>query len=314
MDSRTPLAPPSPAPALCVLGEALIDCVEQSDGSLVPLQGGSPFNLARAAARAGARVGYLPPFSSDRFGQRLRQTAEQDGVQVCSPDSACPTSLAMVTVQDGQPSYSFYREGVADRDWQPDALIERLRAGPAGVLHTGSLAIMPPDDGRVLEVVQAARALGWTISLDINLRPRVARDLEAYRASVWTLIRAADWVKASEEDWTLLTGGVLSPDRPEPALQALQELGVRHVALTFGAQGACLQVDAARAQAAAPTVDVVDTVGAGDTFWGWCLAAWMRHGPAAAGQVHTTLQHALRAAAINCSRRGCQPPWAHELG
>jgi fructokinase len=85
------------------------------------------------------------------------------------------------------------------------------------------------------------------------------------------------------------------------------------VALTFGADGAWLQVDGHRASQAAPAVTVVDTVGAGDTFWGNCLADWALAPDAAAERVATTLKQAMRAAAINCTRAGCQPPTTADL-
>lgn len=89
--------------------------------------------------------------------------------------------------------------------------------------------------------------------------------------------------------------------------------GCTRVALTFGAQGAYLQVGKAQAQAVAPVVEVKDTVGAGDTFWGSCLADWVLHNTfknnsLAEERASQTLQRALVAAAINCSRVGCQPP------
>jgi fructokinase len=67
------------------------------------------------------------------------------------------------------------------------------------------------------------------------------------------------------------------------------------------------------AQDTAPVVRVVDTVGAGDTFWGNCLADWTLQGPGAAARVGDTLKNAMRAAAINCTRAGCQPPTQAEL-
>ena len=60
-------------------------------------------------------------------------------------------------------------------------------------------------------------------------------------------------------------------------------------------------------------VQVVDTVGAGDTFWGTCLAEWARNESQAAAALPVTLARALRAAAINCERKGCQPPTREEL-
>ena len=117
--------------AIAVLGEALMDCMAQSDGSLVPLQGGSPYNMARAAALRGAQVSYLNPLSTDTFGQGLARTLQADGVRVDGGSSNRPTSLAVVQVIHGQPSYGFYREGIADRDYTVEAIVERLRGLPA---------------------------------------------------------------------------------------------------------------------------------------------------------------------------------------
>ena len=109
--------PAAGALSIRVLGEALMDCVAQPDGSLRPLMGGSPFNLARAAALRGASVAYLNPLSTDLFGQQMQAQLTQDGVQLPGGHSPRPTSLAVVQIHDGQPSYGFYREGIADRDY-----------------------------------------------------------------------------------------------------------------------------------------------------------------------------------------------------
>jgi len=120
-----PLKPMTPP--IFVLGEALMDCIAQPDGQLRPLMGGSPFNMARAAALRGAEVGYLNPLSTDRFGVQLREQLARDGVKPGLPDSSQPTSLAVVQVTNGQPSYGFYREGIADRDYTPDQILNTLR-------------------------------------------------------------------------------------------------------------------------------------------------------------------------------------------
>jgi hypothetical protein len=70
-----------------VLGEALMDCVAQPDGRLLPLLGGSPYNMARAAARRGASVAYLNPLSTDRFGEQLGALLREDGVRTLGASS-----------------------------------------------------------------------------------------------------------------------------------------------------------------------------------------------------------------------------------
>ncbi len=296
-----------------VLGEALMDCIAQPDGSLLPHLGGSPYNLALATALQGASVGFIAPFSTDTFGQALLDHLQANHARSLLPRSALPTSLAVVQVKDGQPSYGFYRENVADRDYQVADVVALLEASPPGVLHTGSLMAMPPEHHKVLQVIAAAKRLGWTISVDVNLRPRVATDLSAYLQAVREVAALADWLKASDEDLVLLGFSDVSSTNASSLAAHWIAQGCSRMALTFGAQGAYLQVGSAHAQAVAPVVDVKDTVGAGDTFWGSCLADWVLSGSLlqinlAAQCVDQTLHRALVAAAINCSRVGCQPP------
>ena len=299
--------------AIYVLGEALMDCLAQPDGSLRPLMGGSPFNMARAAALRGAEVHYTNPFSTDAFGQRMAAQLQHDGVHTLSAPSRLPTSLAVVQIDNGQPSYGFYREGIADRDYTPARMLALLEGLPPGIFHTGSLLLVPPEHHKTLEILKALKARGWTISVDANLRPKLADDLPAYVDAVRQVLALADWLKASDEDLEWL--GYAHPSRSSaPALAAqLAAPGARRIALTFGAQGAWLSVDGQQAQADVPQVQVADTVGAGDTFWGNCVADWAMTPANAADRVASTLQSAMRAAAINCTRQGCQPPTRAEL-
>jgi len=301
-----------------VLGEALMDCMAQSDGSLVPHLGGSPYNLALASALQGPSVGFIAPLSTDAFGQALLDHLQANHVRSLLPRSTLPTSLAVVQVTDGQPSYGFYRENVADRDYSVAEVVALLEASPAGVLHTGSLMAMPPEHIKVLQIIAAAKRLGWTISVDVNLRPRVATDVPAYLRAVREVAAQADWLKASDEDLELLGFSSVSMANASSLTAHWMTQGCSRVALTFGAQGAFLQVGDVYAQGAAPAVDVKDTVGAGDTFWGSCLADWVLSGSLhqtdiAKRRITHTLHRALVAAALNCSRVGCQPPDAATL-
>ncbi len=297
---------------IVVLGEALMDCIAQPDGRLLPLQGGSPYNMARAAALRGARVTFLNPISTDWFGQGLSDRLRQDGVALGLPPSPKPTSLAVVQLRDGQPSYGFYREGIADRDYTVQGVLDTLLGREPGILHTGSLLLIPPEHEKVLAILDGARALGWTISVDVNLRPVVAPDLPLYVQAVQKVIECAHWLKASDEDLlTLGLGHASLAQAPELARQ-LHAQGVERLALTFGGDGAWLSMDGVHAQSAVPPVQVADTVGAGDTFWGNCLADWALDSSPAAQRIDQTLQLAMAAAAINCTRQGCQPPTSAE--
>jgi fructokinase len=299
--------------SIVVLGEALMDCVAQPDGSLRPLMGGSPFNMARAAALRGANVAYLNPLSSDNFGQQLQAQLAQDAVQLLLPPSPLPTSLAVVQVTHGQPSYGFYREGIADRDYQVEQVLQVLKSRAPGILHTGSLLLVPPEHEKVVEVLRGAKLLGWTLSVDVNLRPKLATNLAQYVLAVKEVAALADWLKASDEDLEIL--GFTNPTRANATHIAnhFMAQGASRVALTFGGNGAWLAVDGADAEQDVPAVTLVDSVGAGDTFWGNCLGDWALQPQGAAERVATTLREAMRAAAINCTRAGCQPPTYAEV-
>ena len=275
--------------------------------------GGSPFNLARAAALRGARVGFLNPLSTDLFGQQMHAQLAADGVEMLMPVSQMPTSLAVVQISQGQPSYGFYREGIADRDYTPTQVLAQLATTSPGVLHTGSLLLVPPEHEKVLAVLRGAKALGWTVSVDVNLRPKLAANLAAYVAAVRHITALADWIKASDED--LETLGVAQPERANAAAiaQTFAAQGASRVALTFGAQGAYLVVDGHSAEQDVPPVTLVDSVGAGDTFWGNCLGDWVLQPSGAAHRVAATLRQAMCAAAVNCTRSGCQPPRHQEV-
>lgn len=312
-------------PPIVVLGEALMDCIAIAApaaqppalaGAFKPHLGGSPYNVARAIAKQQGDVWFLNPLSTDDFGQQLAQQHAQEGVNAGLPRNPHPTSLAMVSFVDGQPSYQFYREGVADRAFGcEDALAFLAQFPKAGVLHTGSLALVPPEAEKTLAIVHAAKSLGWTISIDVNVRVRLAKNLDEYRSTLHSFMRLADWLKASDEDLEFIVQGndFLQASLNEPLqlhhaahlAQQLRAIGVQRVALTFGGHGAYLQCADQTAQAPAPKVAVIDTVGAGDTFWGTCLRLWTQAPQASAAQVLST---AMRAAAINCTFAGCNPP------
>jgi fructokinase len=258
-------------------------------------------------------VQFLNRFSQDQFGDQMQAQLAKDKVQTVLGRSRLPTSLAVIQLKDGQPRYGFYREGIADRDYSVDEVLQVLSQQTPGVLHTGSLMLVPPEHHKVLAVLQGARAQGWTISVDVNLRPKLAADLGAYVAAVQQVAALADWIKASDEDLELLGFGAANKHSAPDIANSFSAQGASRIALTFGGEGAWLSVDGQVAQEVAPVVRVVDTVGAGDTFWGNCLADWTLQPEGAAARVGDTLKNAMRAAAINCTRAGCQPPTQAEL-
>jgi fructokinase len=265
----------------------------------------------------------LNPLSEDRFGLLLRNALGDAGVKHLGAVSAKPTSLALVSANEqGQPSYSFYREAVADRDLTPVALTAAIDASITG-FHTGGLALVPPDHEVVLAGLRHARELGVLRTVDVNLRPQVANSmgvsLARYRDAVFAVIKEADIVKVSDEDLRHL--GITS--QPQAAARELLAFGCHLVVLTLGASGAWVLNRNQALFKAAERVNVVDTVGAGDCFFAGFVAALLRASAVesvltetpVAGLLERALTHATRCAAINISRQGCQPPtWDEAVG
>jgi len=296
-------------------GEALIDMVPQG-GLFRPLPGGSVYNTAVALGRLGAPAGFLWPLSRDPFGAMLLAPLAEAGVNTAlCPPSDRPTTLAFVTLTNGDARYDFYDEGTAGRMFAPADLPPALPGVRA--LLIGGISLVPDPCGATIEAL-AARAGGHTpIFLDPNIRPFFIPDPAAHRARILRLMRHAAIVKLSAEDIAWLWPG--ATDR-EAAAQVLS-LGPKLVLTTAGQAGATAHTPQGSLALPAAPVAVADTIGAGDTFNAGVLAALHAAGAltldrlAAPGDatLRAALTHGIRAAAITVSRPGANPPWAKEL-
>lgn len=308
-------------PAVAFAGEALIDLIRREDGAYAPCLGGSVYNQARALARQGLRSHYLNPLSADAFGRALAAQLAADGVQAADPQPRlAPTALAVVDpgTGGGPPRYAFYREGVADRDTRAEALIAACARLPGlALVACGGLALDPRDAGLYLPWLDAQRAAGRQVALDVNMRPQVMPDLPAYRAQALAALARADLAKVSDEDLQHLG---LPGDTPQAQAAALfaQAPTLRLLALTLGPEGACLlDRGGLIARWREPrALQVADTVGAGDCFFAGLIAQALRLGligPAGlrlpqAEEGLALLRHAVAAASLCVQQRGCVPP------
>lgn len=305
-------------PVICVGGENLIDHVTR-DGAQSALAGGSPFNVAMALGRQQADVRYVTPISTDAWGDHLADTLTSSNVTLSGGRSDAPTTIARVTVRDGIPDYQFERDGTAERAVTPAFLQEVIPAGTAA-LHTGSLALTVGADADAWEkTCAAAFESGTLVSLDPNVRMSVIADAESYRARIGRMLEKTDLLKLSDEDL-----GDLYPDMAQrDALDLVRETtAARLVVMTKGPDGAEAWCGDIHIKAPAPRVPgLVDTVGAGDTFMATLLAGLARIGALSQNglgtltqpQVEELVGRAGRAAAINCSRAGCNPPTLDDL-
>ncbi len=305
--------------SVVVLGEALIDFIAGDDGRYQPFPGGSPYNVAIGLARQGVDVSYVSPLSDDVFGDQLRRSLLAERVALPSVRrSTCPTSLAMVTVDDkGMPTYRLYRHGIADKDTTFDEVAAQI-PDHVRVFHTGSLALTPSQLPLIRRLFALMRERGATISVDINIRLRASHDPDAYLQGVRSILPIADIVKASDEDLEALK---LADSVDLSAELVTREMEDGMLVLTRGSAGVSLLAARCRIEReACPVANLVDTIGAGDTFHSAFLASLLRHdaiGRDVEDVSPDVLAHCLEfagvAASINVSRAGCSPPTRGEV-
>ncbi|WP_446740394.1 nucleoside/nucleotide kinase family protein [Nesterenkonia sp. YGD6] len=272
--------------------------------------GGSCLNVATGIGRLGVPTALLGRISTDHFGRLLRDHLVGSGVvdtYIQTTDD--PTTVAFAHLDNGQASYSFYTEGTADRG----LAAQPLRDLPDGAaLHLGSISLVLEPAASTLEHLLSQESGRRLISLDPNIRPGLIPDREAYLHRLIQWAGHVDVFKLSAEDLSWLW-----PDRPpEDVAAELLGLGAALVVVTAGAEGARAWSRNSTVAVSAPTVDVVDTVGAGDAFTSGMLAhlheqdalSRVRVEALSVTELTALLEHAGRVAADTCTRPGADPP------
>lgn len=296
-------------------GEALIDMLPrqsaQGEDAFAPLAGGAVMNTAVALGRLGTPVQFFSGLSSDLFGDVLRDHLAASDVDI-SPvhTSDAPTTLAFVKLVDGHASYAFYDENTAGRMLSADHLPEVT----ADAMFFGGISLVVEPCGATYEALMRREAATRLTMIDPNIRPSFITDEARYRARLSAMMGVADIVKTSDEDLEWLTGGT-----DTDALFDGTETTC--VLLTMGADGVRVITRDETFDVPAERVEVVDTVGAGDTFNAGFLAGLGHSGHATKANFQTVTPAALtaaaalgaKAAAITVSRAGANPPWAKEL-
>lgn len=305
-----------------VCGEALIDRIAGTDSP-----GGGPFTTARALARLGIPTEFLGRLSTDTFGQQLRDQLAADGADLSltsfGPE---PTTLAIADVDpDGHAAYRFIIDGTS----APNLTRQMLPASlPSGVraLHVGTLGLVFQPMATTIAGLVEREHENLLVMVDPNIRTSALSLLSpsllqgegrggGYRARLDRIIAESTIVKASDADIEWLYPEV----ELESAARALLARGPRLVVVTLGADGAFGVGAGTEVRVAAPVVEVVDTIGAGDAF-GAGLLAWLYDHDRLSRDLHlerqelrAALQFACLVASITCTRAGADPPRRAEL-
>ena len=303
-----------------VCGEALWDlfAVEDADGLTFDARiGGSPFNVAVGLSRLKQKSALLTGISNDPMGQRLVDALTREQVAtgyLVRTDQ--PSTLSLVDLgPGGVPAYTFYGHDAADRTVR----IEDLPVlGPdVWGIHAGSYSLVAEPVGTSLLALFEREAGRRLITLDPNVRLNVEPDTAIWRARIDRFAALADLIKVSDEDLGLIYPGATALEIAMGWLEA----GAGVVIVTRGESGAEAFTKDTSLSVAGSRIELVDTVGAGDTFQAALIAGlsqlgiWSRP---TLDQISTEALNALigfavHAAGITCSRRGADLPRLDEL-
>lgn len=301
-------------------GEALIDMLPRESAAgeacFAPYVGGAVFNTAVSLGRLDLPVGFFTGISTDFFGAMLKDALGRSNVRFeYLRESPRPTTLAFVRLVDGHASYLFYDENTAGRMLAASDLPEI--GDEVEAMHFSCISLIPEPCGSTYEALMRREHQNRVMMFDPNIRANFIPDKASHLARMRRMLAMADIVKLSDEDlaWFGEDG-----ETDEVAARWL-DLGPKLMVVTKGGKGAVafskrhsVSVDAVR-------VDVVDTVGAGDTINAGILTSLRDQGlltkqgiaDLTEEQIRKVLTFAGKAASVTVSRAGANPPWRHEM-
>ena len=282
-----------------VAGEALIDLLPR-DGASMAVVGGGAANTAKALANLEIDVSWVGGVSSDEYGNLIRKELESVDLSLANY-SSLPTALAKVSLdRSGSASYEFLLDGTATFDFD----LKWLPRGKPEILHIGTLAtIVEPGASNLFAWAKGLKA---KVVFDPNVRPSVLSDKARYRVAFENWAKISSIVKMSNEDFEWLGYSTVNQ---------ILELGPELLVVTHGAEGMTGYTASGSVSVPGVNVQVVDTVGAGDTVGAVIVEGLLENGITSlvGEKLFEVLSRAAKAAAITCSRVGANPPKRAEL-
>ena len=260
---------------ITTFGEILIDFTWQGvneDGQTLFAQnpGGAPANVAVVAAKLGGHVAFIGKAGKDMHGEYLKSVLEKENVETEGMllDGNYFTTLAFVNVDEhGERTFSFARKPGADIKMEKEEIDVDI-LDKTQIFHVGSLSLTEqPARDTTHYAIQRAKEKGSIISYDPNYRASLWKDEETAKEQMRSLIPYVDIMNISDEETKLLT----DKESPEEAAEILFKKGVKIIAVTLGSDGAYLYCREGGVHIPGFASKVVDTNGAGDSFWGGFL-------------------------------------------
>ena len=294
-----------------VCGEALIDLIPRGEQK-VAIVGGGPANTAKALARLGFDSYFIDGISTDSFGGMIKDQLLHDGVNLkyahYSDKQTCTADVSLDKA--GVASYVFTIDGTATFDFTNDWLPDPAQIKPV-VLQIGTLAtIVQPAADVLLEWAKRVAKVAPLV-FDPNVRSSVLPDRPKYQEAIAKWAAISEVIKVSEDDLAWLY-----PEQDQIAIaEEWIKGGSTLVIITKGSYGIIGVTKDDVVSVPGVKIEVVDTVGAGDTVGAIVVEAIVERGlKVITGDVlREVLVRATKAAAVTCSRAGANPPTRAEI-
>ncbi|SEH22307.1 sugar kinase [Rhizobium sp. NFR12] len=256
---------------LLSIGECMVELSQAGEGLLRKGFAGDTFNTAwyaRACLSKDWSVDYLTavgddPMSSDMLGM-MEKAGIGTGLIRRIPGKT--PGLYLITLKDGERTFSYWRDSAAARKLADDAEHLRSAIETADIIYFSgiTLGILAPEAVEtLLSELRRAKAAGKTVAFDPNLRPRLWVSRDIMLKTIEDGARAATIVLPSFDDEATYFGDATVAD----TIARYHGLGVTDVVVKNGAEGATFSLSGVTGHAPAVTTSkVVDTTSAGDSF------------------------------------------------
>jgi fructokinase len=254
------------------IGEILADMIgEKAESGMLfkSFCGGAPFNVAVNAKNAGAKVGFVGRVGNDPVGRFLIQEAKKanlDSLDI-QIDDVRNTTLAFVTLTDGERDFAFYRHDTADFNTDIKG-IEWDKYQNLNIVHLGSLMLSEKAGRKFAKsIAKKTKAMGKILSFDVNFRKDIYKDFADALKAYKPFVECADIVKFSDDEILDFTG----KKDIESAVKSIIKPN-KLILVTLGSKGSSYYYNDINGVVATEKVKPIDTTGAGDAFFGAFLA------------------------------------------
>ena len=300
------MEPAAPQTEIITIGRSGVDIYPQQIGrrledvdTFVKFVGGSPTNVAVAAARLGRRVGLITGVGDDPFGRYVRRELGEFGVDtsmiVTVSSAPTPVTFCEIFPPDHFPIYFHRHPAAPDLQLHPaDLDLDRIAA--AGIFWATVTGLsVEPSRAAHHAALQARRRSRFTV-LDLDFRPTLWNSEDEATAEVQSVLPLVDVAVGNRDECRVAVGTV----EPDEAADRLLSAGVSLAVVKQGPAGVLAATPDERVRVPAFETDVINGLGAGDGFGGALC-----HGLLAGWPLAETIAFAGAAGAIVAGRLGC---------